>query len=79
MLDNLQQIFLKLLQKKKKIEKTAEETKDLIDNKVTDKNTTFSKNKQQNNSEADTNEHEYLKNLKKDKYLRKTDKKLLMI
>ena len=51
----------------------------MIDNKVTDITTTFSKNKQQNNSEADTNEHEYLKNLKKDKYIRKIGKKLLMI
>ena len=46
-------------------------------NKITDKFTNFSKTSQQNYSETVTDEHDKEK-LKKDKYLQKNGKKLLM-
>ena len=52
MLNNLQQLHLKLLQTRA-IKKTAEATGDLIGNKIGDKITKVSKNLQQDNSEAE--------------------------
>ena len=63
---------------KRTIEKTAEATGDLIGDKITDKIMKVSKTSQQNNSEAVTNEYDK-KFLKKDIYLQKKDRKLLMI
>ena len=51
---------------------------DLTGNKITDKFTNFSKTSQQNYSETVTDEHDKEK-LKKDKYLQKNGRKLLMI
>ena len=80
-LNSLQQMHLKLLQKKKKtIQKTAEATSDLIGNKIVERITKVSKTSQQNNSETVTNKHD--KEIYKDKediYLLKKDTTLLMI
>ena len=51
MLNNLQQIYLKLLQKES-LEKTAEPTSDLIGNKIADKFTRSSKISPQNYSKT---------------------------
>ena len=56
MLKNLPQMCLKVLQKIA-IPKTAEETGDLIRNKIVDKITKISNTLQQNNSETFRNEH----------------------
>ena len=69
MLKNLQQMHLKLLQKKTF-------TGDLICNKIANKITGVSKNSQQNNSETVTNEQD--KEVPKEKYLQKKGKKSLM-
>ena len=61
MLNNLQQMRLKLLQR------TAEATGDLIGNKVADRITKVSKNSQQNNLEAVTNDHD--KEIPKERYI----------
>ena len=58
MLNNLQQMHLKLVQKKKKIQRTTEATGNLIGNKIANRITGVSKNSQQNNSETVTNEHD---------------------
>ena len=62
MLNNLQQMYLNLLQKEK-FKKQTEPTDDLIGNKIVNKITKISKTLKQNNSETVTNEHEetYLK------------------
>ena len=62
---------------KRVTQKTAEETGDLIGNKITNKITKVSKNLQQNNSETATNENDK-KYLKKDMYLQKKKRKLLV-
>ena len=56
MLNNLQQMHLKLLQKKV-IQKTAEAVGYLIGNKIANKITKISKTAQKNNSETVTNEY----------------------
>ena len=61
MLNNLQQMRLKLLQR------TAEATGDLIGNKVADRITKVSKNSQQNNLDAVTNDHD--KEIPKERYI----------
>ena len=61
------------------IQKTAEATGDLIGNKTANKVTKVSRNSQQNNLDTFTNENDKEKHLKKDIYLQKKDKKLLMI
>ena len=61
MLNNLQQMRLKLLQR------TAEATGDLIGNKVADRITKVLKNSQQNNLEAVTNDHD--KEIPKERYI----------
>ena len=61
------------------IQKTAEATGDLIGNKTANKVTKVSRNSQQNNLDTFTNENDEEKHLKKDIYLQKKDKKLLMI
>ena len=61
-LNNLQQMNF--------IQKPAEATGDLIDNKIADKITKISRNSQQNNSEAVTNKNDK-KYLKKYIYLQK--------
>ena len=55
MLNNPQQILLKLLQKKA-IKKAADVTGDLIDNKIFDKDTKVTRMLPQNSSEIVTNE-----------------------
>ena len=60
MLQNLQQMCLKLLQK-------AEATSDLIGNKIVNSITKVSKSSQQNNSETVTNKHD--KEITKEKYI----------
>ena len=55
MLNNPQQIHLKLLQKKA-IKKAADVTGDLIDNKIFDKDTKVTRMLPQNSSEIVTNE-----------------------
>ena len=62
---------------KRVIQETVEATGDLIGNKITNKIMGVSKSSQQNNSEIVTNEHNK-KYLRKDIYLQKKDKKLLM-
>ena len=59
------------------IQKTVEATGDLISNKIYDKVTKVSKSSQKNNSETVINDYDK-KHLKKDIYLKK-DRKLLMI
>ena len=66
MLKNLQHMHLKPLQKGV-IQKTAEATGDLIDNKIANKITGFSKNLQQNNSETVINEND--KEIPKERYI----------
>ena len=61
MLNNLQQMRLKLLQR------TAEATGDLIGNKVADRIMKVLKNSQQNNLEAVTNDHD--KEIPKERYI----------
>ena len=61
------------------IQKTAEATGGLIGNKTANKVTKVSRNSQQNNLDTFTNENDEEKHLKKDIYLHKKDKKLLMI
>ena len=63
----------KTASKKQLCFKTAEATGDLIGNKITDK---ITKSLQQNNSETVKNEHD--KEIPKDIYLQKKDKKLLI-
>ena len=63
---------------KRAIQKIAEATGDFNGNKIGNKITGVSKSQQQNNSETVTNEHD--KDIpKKDIYLQKIHKKLLMI
>ena len=57
MLNNLQQMSLKLLQTEQ-FKKTVEETCDLIGNKIANKITKTSKNSQQKNSETVINQHD---------------------
>ena len=59
------------------IQKTVEATGDLIGNKIYNKVTKVSKSSQKNNSETVINDYDK-KHLKKDIYLKK-DRKLLMI
>ena len=66
MLNNLQQMQLKILQKEQ-FKKTAEGSGDLIGNKITDKVTKASKKLPQNNSEAITNDHD--KETPKERYI----------
>ena len=61
------------------IQKTAEATGDLTGNKTANKVTKVSRNSQQNNLDTFKNENDKEKHLKKDIYLQKKDKKLLMI
>ena len=63
---------------KKVIQKTAEVTRDLIGNKIGNRITKSSRSSPQNNSETITNEHDK-KYLKKNIYLQKKDKKLLIV
>ena len=56
-LNNLQQVHLKLLQKRV-IQKTAETTGDLIGNKIANRITNVSSSSPQNNLETITNEHD---------------------
>ena len=63
---------------KRVIQKAEEATGDLIGNKIANKITKASRSSLQNNSETITNEHDK-KYLKKDIYLQKKDRKLLMI
>ena len=77
MLKNLQEMHLKLLQKKV-IQKTAEATGDLIGNKIADKIRKVLKCSQQNNSEQ-LQISMIKKCVRKDLYLQKKDIKLLMI
>ena len=60
MVENLQQMHLKLVKKEslKKKKKTAQATGDLIANKIANKITWVSNNLQQNNSEIATNQHD---------------------
>ena len=60
MLQNLQQMRLKLLQK-------IEATSDLIGNRIVNSITKVSKSSQQNNSETVTNKHD--KEISKEKYI----------
>ena len=60
---------------KRAIQKTAEATGDLIRNKIADKITSYSKKTQQNESHSNDVSNEIPK---KDIYLHKKDKKLLM-
>ena len=62
---------------KRAIQKTAEATDNLIGDKIADKITKVSKYSQENNSETVTNEHDK-EMAKKEIYLHKKDKKLLM-
>ena len=66
MLKNLQQMHLKLFQKRV-IQKTAEATGDLIGNKIANRITKVAKNSQQNNSETVTNEND--KEIPKERYI----------
>ena len=52
---------------KRAIQKTAEVTDDLIDNKIADRITKVSKTLQQNNSETVTNEHD--KEIPRERYI----------
>ena len=72
-LKNLLQMNIKPLQKSH--QKTAEATGDLIGNEIANKIAAVSKNSQQNDSEMNM----IIKYLKKDKYLQKKDRKILMI
>ena len=63
---------------KRVIQKAEEATGDLIGNKIANKITKASRSSLQNNSETIANEHDK-KYLKKDIYLQKKDRKLLMI
>ena len=56
MLNNLQEMYLKLLQKSKS--KNSEATGDLIGNEIADRIAKVSKTLPQNNSETTTNEHD---------------------
>ena len=76
MLNNLLQKYLKLLQKSSL--KTTEETGDWIRNKTVNRITKVSRNSPQKNSKTITNEYNK-KYLKKDIYLQKKDRKLLII
>ena len=70
MLNNPQQIYLKLLQKKSK--KTADATGDLIGNKIVDKVTKVSRTSPQNSSETVTNETENIRldrDIPKERYM----------
>ena len=72
MLNNLQQIHLKLLQTKKKIQKTAEITGGLIGNKIAHKITEVSTTSPQNNSQTVTNGTENIahdKGIPKERYI----------
>ena len=60
-------IFFLNTSSKRVIQKTVEETGDLIDNKVAERVTKVSKNLQQNNSETVTNEHD--KEIPKERYI----------
>ena len=66
MLNNLQQMHLKLLQKRV-IQKKAEATGYLFDNKIANRITNASKSFQRNNSETLTNEHD--KEIPKERYI----------
>ena len=63
---------------KREIKKKAEATGNLIGNEIADRITKVSKNSQQNNLETVEYEH-HQKYLKKDMYLQKKDRNLLMI
>ena len=68
MLNNLLQVHLKLLQKKKKtIKKAAEATGGLTGNKITNTIKKVSRSSRQNNSETITNEH--VKEILKERYI----------
>ena len=67
MLNNLQQTDTLKTTSQRVIQETAETTGDLIDNKITDRITKFSKSWQQNNSETVTNEHD--KEISKEIYI----------
>ena len=75
MLNNLQQMRLKLLQKKQ-FKKSAESTGDLIGNNISNKITKVQKNSQRNNSETVTIEHDQEIRKEREIYLQKKDKKL---
>ena len=60
-------IFFLNTSSKRVIQKTVEETGDLVDNKVSERVTKVSKNLQQNNSETVTNEHD--KEIPKERYI----------
>ena len=77
MLNNLQQMRLKLLQKEQ-FKKSAESTGDLIGNNISNKITKVQKNSQRNNSETVTIEHDQEIRKEREIYLQKKDKKLLM-
>ena len=64
---------------KRVIQKVAEATGDLIDNKIADRITKVSKSSQQDNSETVTNEHDKEMPKKKIYISRKKGKNLLMI
>ena len=66
MLNNLQQMRLKLLQKKS-IQKTGETASSFISNKIADRITKISKNSLENNSETVTNKHD--KEIPKARYI----------
>ena len=66
MLNNLQQMHLKLLQKRV-IQKKAEATGYLFDNKIANRITNASKSFQRNNSATPTNEHD--KEIPKERYI----------
>ena len=63
---------------KRVVQKTAEATDDLISSKIANKVTGVSKNSQQNNSET-VKMRMIKKYLKRDIYLQKKDRKLLII
>ena len=77
MLKNLQTDELKT-SSKTVIQKTAEKSVDFIGNKIANRITNVSQNSQQNNSETVKNENDKKKYLKKNIYLQKKDKKLLI-
>ena len=79
MLKNLRDMHLKLVQKELLKKKTIGATGYLIGNKIVDKITKISRTLPQNNSETITNEHDQEIPKERYIYLRKKDKKLLMI
>ena len=75
MLDNLQQIQLKLLQKRV-TEKKPEATSHLFGNKIANRITNASKNFQQNNSETLTNEYD--KEIPKEIYISSVERQKII-